>query len=280
MDLKTYAVHRKLVFDDKLLDYAAKERDIPYAVVADSFQDYLDGISNEAAESLMQDYKQMLGTYVPVTISRDTVTNGYDVSGEIPDSLVDAIRLIHGVDETAIVQDLVKYNLRTIGQECKILDVKLGEAVSRTLLKVQDIPPVETGRSAASEDESLGIVHSAVMDDEMLLSEVDVPDSEVKENLDALSGVFADSEMEEDTDDELALLADTLTDEPGTEDTMTDAVFTEDPEPIMEEPVVDEPEPVEPDAGRDFSAAIRRIYDKFCADLRAYGLDERLGLAF
>lgn len=271
MDLKTYAVHRKLVFDDKLLDYAAKERDIPYAIVADSFKDYLDEKTDAAAESLMQDYKQMLGTYVPVTISRDTATNGYDVSGEIPDSLVDAIRLIHGVDETAIVQDLVKYNLRTIGQECKILDVKLGEAVSRTLLKVQDIPPVETGRSAVSEDELLGIAHSAVMDDEPR-------DSEAEE--DFLSGVFADSEMEEDTDDELALLADTLTDEPGTEDTMTDAVFTEDPEPMMEEPVADEPEPVGPDAGRDFSAAIRRIYDKFCADLRAYGLDERLGLAF
>ena len=66
MDLKTYAVHRKLRYDDNLLSYVVNGEPIPVSVIEASFQGFIAPIEDKKSEKLIENYKEMLASEVPV----------------------------------------------------------------------------------------------------------------------------------------------------------------------------------------------------------------------
>ena len=146
MDLKTYAVHRKLHHGDKLLDYVVKNEPVPPEVIAAAFGDQIRAMEDTVAERLIADYPAMLGENIPVRSSRNA-EGGYDIVGDIPDSVVDAIFQVHGASPEAVVQALVDYNLSTVhGQPCKILNTQTHESAEQTLFGFLSIPVVTSVR--------------------------------------------------------------------------------------------------------------------------------------
>lgn len=253
MDLKTYAVHRKLLFDDDLLRYVAKEQDIPASVVASSFSEFLETQEDAQAECLVNAYDRFLGETIPVVVSRDEIGGGYDVSGDIPDTVVDAIQILHGKSQEDIVKALVDYNLATVhGQECRINHTELGELTERTRLRAESIPPVVPVRDlvqtpAEEPDPDLSDLSEddmhEILEPETVPAETDLPEdlfSGLDENVPETEHFEEPEETEPETESRMA--------EPDQEET------------------------------RDFAAAIRNIYNKLCDDIRRYHLDTRLNL--
>lgn len=248
MDLKTFAVHRKLIHDDDLLSYVMKQQPVPIPVIEASFGGFIEELSDEKASSLITDYTRMLGEHVPVLIRRNEATGGYDISGDIPDSLVDAVSLVHNVQPDEIVKALVDYNLETVhGHSCKILNTSLQEHAERTRMSAESIPPVVSVREVEALD-------------------TPVPDREeffASEPAEAVS-----TEPEDVYEAELS----------GTEPYGQELP----PEELSYEESLDKPSDIQPDEGpkeKDFAKAIQNIYNRFCEDLRRHNLDTRLNLA-
>lgn len=291
MDLKTYAVHRKLRYDDNLLSYVVNGEPIPVSVIEASFQGFIAPIEDKKSEKLIENYKEMLASEVPVVVSKNHETGGYEVTGDIPDTLVDAIMTVHHITQDDVVSALVDYNLETVhGQTCRIVGTSLTEQVERTMINAMSIPDV--------------VSVSALMDDpsepnQRLESSYIAPaptPAEISDALDSMtaadsiedSGLGEDEGFEhlavdENTLDDMA--SDVLESLGSMDDADYDAGIADDDEPVedlsaMDDEVADEPaeEAVEEDEEDSMAAAIRRIYDKLCADIRAYGLDTRLNL--
>lgn len=318
MDLKTYAVHRKLRYDDDLLSYVVADLPIPISVVEASFKGFIAPLEDKKSEQLIADFPELLANEVPVVVSKNQETGGYDVSGDIPDTLVEAITLVHNIMPNDVVAALVNHNLMTVhGQSCEILGTSLKEQAERTMISAMSIPDVvsvhdlmekQTGEQTESfvteptvpktkpitevvEPETVDRFHdmSSVLQDlddiQQMVGGVPVPavESAVSQIHDALEPV----EGVEPTADDLPDLAEfddldvselTTTDEDSQAPELGDDVLDgsmDDPEPVMADTADDMP------AENDFdmAAAIHRIYDKLCADIRAYNLDTRLNLA-
>lgn len=250
MDLKTFAVHRKLTNDDPLLTYLTRGAPVPSDVIAASFSDYLEPLSDAISEGLVTDYAKTLAGEVPLVV-RPGENGGYEVSGDIPDTLVETVKLLHNVDDETIVSSLVNHNLGTVhGKTCSLYDMEIAQSAEKTRIALAELPSVVPVTAAAAEP-----ITEDVLDD--LFN--DVPEAEPE------SAPFSVVEG--------TLTADT--EEPVPED-------VNEPEP-EEEPdaLKSETEPAEDAEARrrqEFSATVRSIYDRFLADLKAYGLDKRLQL--
>ena len=80
MDLKTYAVHKKLEADSELLAYVVKGSPIPVPIVEENFRAYLEPLNDPAATRLIEDYAGLIGDEIPVTTQR-MEDGGYTISG-------------------------------------------------------------------------------------------------------------------------------------------------------------------------------------------------------
>ena len=275
MDLKTYAVGQKLLHDDGLLDYVVRQEPVPVDVVAASFRDFLDRQEDAQARKLIDDYRGFLGEAVPVVITRNQGTGGYQVSGEIPDSMVSAIMLVHNLSPEAVIKSLVDQSLCTVhGQKCEIVECSMEEAAERTRMKAASIPEVSPVPEASPvPDGGTETPHEA-----------DAPaPAGIEAGTPAADDVFGD--VPDDIPDVMDIQEPaSLTEDPEGMDIQEPASLTEEPEGVDipgEEPAPQPDPPVgEPEAQtRDFAAIVQSIYEKFCSDLRAYGLDKRLNLA-
>lgn len=227
MNLTTYAVHRKLTADDPLLAYVAKGVPVPTDVLAASFAEYLEPLTDEVSEGLVDDYAATLSSQVPIVV-QPGADGGYEVSGDIPDTMVEAIELIHGAGEEDIVRALVDHNLGTVhGKSCDLIDIDITRAAERTKIALSSLPAVEPVMDA-----------SALAAD--VLADVNLPEPVQDEILEDAADIEADYEAAPEAD--------------GTADTEME------------------------NRQNQFQAAMRMVYDKFLADLRAYGLDSRLHL--
>ena len=299
MDLKTYAVYQKLYHNGSLLDYVVKDEAVPIHVVEESFQDVYQNKQDAKAEALVDDYTKMLSENVPVVISQ-LETGGYTVTGDIPDTLIDAIHIIHHATTDDIIKSLVEYNLQTIHkQECRVLTASIKEHAERTRMRIDGLPKVLPVQADAA---------GSVMEDEGAADGAElVPEAETV--LDAIP------DMAETVLDAIPDMAETVLDAateqvPDVPETITEAEAgsLEMMEPVKAMPVGDLEEtqaeeverteavpaeaapveadmaveaPAEEDASEQpsFGAIVQAIYEKFCADLRKYNLDTRLGLA-
>lgn len=285
MDLKTYAVHRKLRYDDNLLSYVVNGEPIPVSVIEASFQGFIAPIEDKKSEKLIENYKEMLASEVPVVVSKNRETGGYEVTGDIPDTLVDAIMTVHHITQDEVVSALVDYNLETVhGQSCRIVGTSLTEQAERTMINAMSIPDV-VSVSELMEDRPHSVVSepsyiaSTPTSDEISdvlesMTEMEPAEGDI-EHFEVDEGTLDD--MASDVLDSLAAIEDEASDAEAMDGYDTDqfddgVVADEDP---IEDPVE---EFVDEDEDASMAAAIRRIYDKLCADIRAYGLDTRLNL--
>ena len=255
MDLKTFAVHQKLETDSPLLRYVMGGKDIPIPVVEENFRDYLEPLTDRVATRLIEDYAGLIGDEIPVTTQRRE-DGGYEISGEIPDCLVEAIQLVHEVTPEEIVSALVNHNTEMVhGQALAITDIDLTEAARKTLLGASSIPKV------------------------IRTEELPKPDLfEMQEE--AAAEPEPVTEMPVQTEEKPKPMQETP---PLPIDPMEAAGYEEPSyeEPYPEETAFSEETAAAPaeNPGDTFRAAVTRVYDRLIADIKAYGLDQRLNLA-
>ena len=264
MDLKTYAVHQKLEADSELLAYVVKGSPIPVPIVEENFRAYLEPLNDPAATRLIEDYAGLIGDEIPVTTQR-MEDGGYTISGDIPDRLVEAIQLVHEVTPEEIVSALVNRNTAAVhGQALDIMDIDLSDAARHTLLGAMEIPKVQpavlepadpfaeavaaTGKTTEPEPVHTEPVHTEPAMTAEAVPEKRIPEEEIPEK--------------------------TVPEEEMPEEESIDGAFPEEGETFPEEEEVPQEDP-----GATFRAAVSRVYDRLIADIRAYGLDQRLNLA-
>lgn len=254
MDLKTYAVHQKLEADSELLAYVVKGSPIPVPIVEENFRAYLEPLNDPAATRLIEDYAGLIGDEIPVTTQR-MEDGGYTISGDIPDRLVEAIQLVHEVTPEEIVSALVNRNTAAVhGQALDITDIDLSDAARHTLLGAMEIPkvqpavlePADPFAEAVSAAGMTEPVHTEPVHTEPAITAEAVPEKTVPA-------------MEIPEEESI------------------DGVFPEEGAAMKALPA--EEETSQEDPGAAFRAAVSRVYDRLIADIRAYGLDQRLNLA-
>lgn len=259
MDLKTYAVHQKLEADSELLAYVVKGSPIPVPIVEENFRAYLEPLNDPAATRLIEDYAGLIGDEIPVTTQR-MEDGGYTISGDIPDRLVEAIQLVHEVTPEEIVSALVNRNTAAVhGQALDITDIDLSDAARHTLLGAMEIPKVQpavlepadpfaeaVAAAGTTEPVHTEPVHTEPAHTEPAMTAEAVPEKRIPEEA-----------IPEKTVPEMEM----------PEEESIDGAFPEEEDVPQEDP------------GATFRAAVSRVYDRLIADIRAYGLDQRLNLA-
>lgn len=263
MDLKTYAVHRKLEADSELLSYVVKGNPIPVSLVEENFRDYLEPLSDPAATRLIKDYAGLIGDEIPV-VTRQLDDGGYSISGEIPDRLVEAIQLVHEVTPEEIVSALVNYNTAMVhGESLSITDIDLTGAARQTLLDSTRIPKVEPA----------------------VLSSPNLFEGAEEKEKPTMAPVAEETPTAEETPaaEETPSVAEAVTEEPPVAETRQEDVPTEafaDDEDAAAEAFDDEEDlSPEEDKGAAFRQAVNRVYQRVVADIQAMRLDQRLNLA-
>lgn len=259
MDLKTYAVHQKLEADSELLAYVVKGSPIPVPIVEENFRAYLEPLNDPAATRLIEDYAGLIGDEIPVTTQR-MEDGGYTISGDIPDRLVEAIQLVHEVTPEEIVSALVNRNTAAVhGQALDITDIDLSDAARHTLLGAMEIPKVQPAVLEPADPFAEAVAAAGKMTEpEPVHTEPAMTAEAVPEKMIPEEEIPEKTVPEEETPEEESI----------------DGAFPEEGEAFPEEEDVPQEDP-----GATFRAAVSRVYDRLIADIRAYGLDQRLNLA-
>ena len=261
MDLKTYAVHQKLEADSELLAYVVKGSPIPVPIVEENFRAYLEPLNDPAATRLIEDYAGLIGDEIPVTTQR-MEDGGYTISGDIPDRLVEAIQLVHEVTPEEIVSALVNRNTAAVhGQALDIMDIDLSDAARHTLLGAMEIPKVQPAVLEPA-DPFAEAVAAAGTTEPVHTEPVHT------------EPVHTEPVHTEPVHTEPAMTAEAVPEKMIPEEESIDGTFPEEGEAFPEEEEVPQEDP-----GATFRAAVSRVYDRLIADIRAYGLDQRLNLA-
>lgn len=261
MDLKTYAVHRKLEADSELLSYVVKGNPIPVSLVEENFRDYLEPLSDPAATRLIEDYAGLIGDEIPV-VTRQLDDGGYSISGEIPDRLVEAIQLVHEVTPEEIVSALVNHNTAMVhGESLSITDIDLTGAARQTLLDSTRIPKVEPA----------------------VLSSPNLFEGAEEKEKPTMAPVAEETPVTEAVAEETPSVSEGVMGEPPVAETRQEDVpaeaFADDEDAAAEAFNDEEDLSPEEDKGAAFRQAVNRVYQRVVADIQAMRLDQRLNLA-
>ena len=325
MNLKTFAVSQKLHRDQKLLDYVVHEQAVPLNVIQDAFGPLLETQTDVKAERLITNYKTLLADEIPIRVHKNA-ENGFEISGNVPDTMLEAITLVHGVSAEDAVRDLINTHMEQLyGTTCEILHSELKQEAERTLLEASNIPEILPGPTEVPFDESLSANQETDVD---LVAETmeatEMNEEQVSEA--ALAEAVAEEPVEEVAEESVEESVEEVAEE------SVEEVAEESVEDVAEEPVEESVEEVADetmnlaeendtvdaegsesqtadhdgydtdlfDAGADgseeaaeevseaavveesedqrFAQAIKRIYEKLVADIRAFGLDKQLNL--
>lgn len=276
MDLLTYAVNRKLTqSEDPLLEYVARGKDVPVDVLEGSFRELLRPLEDEQSALLVEDYLKMLEKYVPIQYTGNQPDGSYKVTGEISENLLEAIRLVHGKNQEEVISEMVAEGTKQItNRSVSVGTVSLTELTAQmesltdNMAEIQGFPEEEFGDEELLEEVVDGIEeevpeHQEELDD--LIEEV-VPETTepVEEEVVEPEEVFEEEDVfEEEVEPE----------EESFEDEQVDEVEAEE---ILEDMSEEEVEALESEM---LVEGIKRVYTRLVEDLKAFGLDESLGLS-
>lgn len=317
MNLKTFAVSQKLHRDQKLLDYVVHEQAVPLNVIQDAFGPLLETQTDVKAERLITNYKTLLADEIPIRVHKNA-ENGFEISGNVPDTMLEAITLVHGVSAEDAVRDLINTHMEQLyGTTCEILHSELKQEAERTLLEASNIPEILPGPTEVPFDESLSANQETDVDlvaetmeatemneeqvSEAALAEAvaeepveEVAEESVEESVEEVAEESVEDDAEEPVEESVEEVADetmNLAEENDTVDAEGSESQTADhdgydtdlfdagadgSEEAAEE--VSEAAVVEESEDQRFAQAIKRIYEKLVADIRAFGLDKQLNL--
>lgn len=268
VNLTSYAVMQKIKRNDSLLDYVVSKKPIPIDTLEVSLQPLL-GEGHSFGDDLISDYEKYLIENYPIGLVK-TGDNTYAVTGDIPDTVVNVIELLHGVKADDIVKALVNRVINDLHGErdVELIDIVYSESVVEpTIVNIQ---PTDVAISEDSVDDM--VVPFEVdeeQDSEQDASPVD-EGSEIDEGqVDELVDVDLDVEVDVDVE---------------TESDETDLDFdelfeVEDPSGIVDNlDVPDELfEEVRPEIVSE-REALQRVYDETIKDIEDRGLDTALNL--
>lgn len=309
MNLKTFAVSQKLHRDQKLLDYVVHEQAVPLNVIQDAFGPLLETQTDVKAERLITNYKTLLADEIPIRVHKNA-ENGFEISGNVPDTMLEAITLVHGVSAEDAVRDLINTHMEQLyGTTCEILHSELKQEAERTLLEASNIPEILPGPTEVPFDESLSANQETDVDlvaetmeatemNEEQVSEAalveavaeepveEVAEESVEESVEEVAEEPVEESVEEVADETMNLAEENDTvDAEGSESQTADHdgydtdlfdAGADGSEEAAEE--VSEAAVVEESEDQRFAQAIKRIYEKLVADIRAFGLDKQLNL--
>lgn len=305
MNLKTFAVSQKLHRDQKLLDYVVHEQAVPLNVIQDAFGPLLETQIDVKAERLITNYKTLLADEIPIRVHKNA-ENGFEISGNVPDTMLEAITLVHGVSAEDAVRDLINTHMEQLyGTTCEILHSELKQEAERTLLEASNIPEILPGPTEVPFDELLSANQETDVDlvaetmeatemNEEQVSEAALAEAVAEEPVEDVAEESVEDVAEEPVEESVEEVADetmNLAEENDTVDAEGSESQTADhdgydtdlfdagadgSEEAAEE--VSEAAVVEESEDQRFAQAIKRIYEKLVADIRAFGLDKQLNL--
>lgn len=255
MDLKTYAVHQKLAADSGLLAYVVDGRPVPIPLIEENFGEFIAPLADEKASRLITDYQGLIGDEIPVLMKRNLETGGYEISGEIPDTVIEAIELVHKVPADEVVRSLVNHNMVMVhGTEVEVLDISLSEQAERTRMAMDHLPKVVPVTEQPAEETGSGFFEEPA--GEPPVRDVSGSPAAEPERIPEMAEPEPAAEMAAGMEEEP--LADTFG----------------DGEPYFSDEELDEQASDEESLGEK----LLRIYDEVVAKIRALGLDQKLNL--
>lgn len=279
MNLKTFAIHQKLSnSNDELLKYVMNDKPVPISVLEQSFSHLLYPLQDEYAEALVTNHMEVLNKTVPLIVTV-LPSGGYNISGEIPDNIMEIISLVHNTDENSIVTQIINHQLSSIyKKKCDIEDLTIDRSVASP--PVQVLEPVKvTEPLTESEPIDEGFVKTEETFTDVETESFDESftdmESESFEEPAMMDESFEEEEVFDETPDDLPdEEVSAFEDELIPDDSPDEDVIKEIDENSRAEPELDP----EVQKQQQVTEAIRRIYTKFCDDLVKYRLDERLNL--
>ena len=190
MDLKTFAVYRKLSSNSTLLEYIVNNENIPVNVVEENMKELLEPLQHSESEAIVNDYREHLRNTVKASFSKKE-DNVFDVNGHIDDPVIESIELLHGVDREDVVRDMVSNVMGDLNSErhVEIEDVSLSEEADE-FLRMATKPLFSSDISQTLDVEPEEEIDHLL--DEALSSEDNVYDDEVEED------AVQDIELEEE----------------------------------------------------------------------------------
>lgn len=156
MDLKTYAVFRKLNKNSDLLKYVVNHQAVPLDVLNNDMKDLLDDLHDADAECVVNDYQKYLQEHVQMNFVPDG-KDQFDVNGEVAEPLMESIELVHHVDRKDVVHDLVVNVMNNLRGErdVKVDNIELAaSAKAFVALTKQPVLDVDTDQQTASESQT------------------------------------------------------------------------------------------------------------------------------
>lgn len=282
MNMRLYGICFKLRGGPDLLDCVQTGSPVPVDVMGQVMEEM--GSITQAemafAETLDTDWKKAMNEKVPILmgVAQD---GGYDITCTIPDELLDAVRLLTGMENEQIVEEYTANYLKEVcGVEADILSVDVDP-------EVEMAAPIETkpavGFDLGDLDESPEA--PAFEDVSGIDVEKDIPvagfETPVQRPVQA-PAVQEPIPMEEPEPEDYP------EEEPAYEDDMggyedegyEEGYPEEEPyeEPVTEEPAEEEPaEEAQPDEDVEQNAMVG-IYKEMVTNIKDRKLDERLGL--
>lgn len=297
MDLLTYAVSQKLRQNNDMWRYLAENQPVPQDLIADAFASVIEAYEDDEAVRLTSHYDDYLSHHIPVTFTPNGT--GIQVSGEIDDTALEVLKLLHHKEDRDIVEQTIHSITNTIspGRDADITDIEtFASELKRSVHENHErVHQLRTASELLDDEPASVIVHEHVRD---LPDVADVITPIYEPKHEPLAQALADlEEAEREADhkvvqDEFTFptnhdvpeqsFMDAL-DEPGFELSDAPEVNEAPVEDIElqdtpEETSAEEPEDKPADEEKTDAGVIASVWNGFVKDIRDSGLHERMEL--
>lgn len=132
MNLKSYAVLRKLTANSEFLNYVVQDKPIPVNMLETELHDLLKDIKVDDVDLLINNYQKYLRDNVKLGFQQKE-NNQFDVNGEIEDPIIETIEILHNVKPNDVVTNLVTSVMSELSpdRDIKIDSVELLESTKK-----------------------------------------------------------------------------------------------------------------------------------------------------
>lgn len=300
MDLKTYAVYRKLTANSTLLEHLAKNEPVPIDVLENDIQELIASLHNTQAEQLVTDYPQYLQENVRLGMIKEG-TDQFVINGEIAEPVIQSIELLHTVNRKDVVSNFITKTMKDLNghREVKIENLSLSEAADN-FLELTKMPLFsDTQETFITKDTTEIPTHSHVVTSEIFDVTDPIEAIEPIEPFETTEAVIEASDMSF-MDDMPDFTTDITVETDASEAVNTDAETTPDlsfmndelpPSNVELEPpmfesadddVLDD-DVLDGNVGEDIvddktseSSVFKAAYDYLVDEIKSHGLDKRL----
>ena len=297
MDLLTYAVSQKLRQNNDMWRYLAENQPVPQDLIADAFASVIETYEDEEAVRLTSHYDDYLSHHIPVTFTPNGA--GIQVSGEIDDTALEVLKLLHHKEDRDIVEQTIHSITNTIspGRDAEITDIEtFASELKRSVRENHErVHQLRTASELLDDEPASVVVHEHVRDLPDV-SEVVTPIYEpVHEPLAQALADLEAAEREADhkvVQDEFTFPTNheapeqsfmealdepefELSDAPEVNDAPVEDIELQD---APEDASADEPEEKPADEEKTDAGVIASVWNGFVKDIRDSGLHERMDL--